>query len=106
MFTSWYHLKLNGKHCRKPHCHNGVVDHLGLCLVRPSSSPIFTAFSESLLRGKRAEANLVYSGVEEGRSKGKIESFQAKVCLAATWREVVKKSQSERKRERESGLAK
>ena len=26
MFTSQYYLKLKGKHCRKPHCHNGVVD--------------------------------------------------------------------------------
>ena len=31
MFTSQYYLKLKGKHCRKPHYRNGVVDHLGLC---------------------------------------------------------------------------
>ena len=29
MFTSQYYLKLRGKHCRKPHCRNGVVDMLG-----------------------------------------------------------------------------
>ena len=29
MFTSQYYLKLRGKHCREPHCHNGVVDTLG-----------------------------------------------------------------------------
>ena len=28
IYCSKYHLKLNGKHCRKPHCRNGVVDHL------------------------------------------------------------------------------
>ena len=22
-------VQLKGKHCRKPHCHNGVVDHMG-----------------------------------------------------------------------------
>jgi hypothetical protein len=32
MFTSYYYLKLKGKHCQKPHCHNRVVDHLGLGL--------------------------------------------------------------------------
>ena len=25
----YYYLKLRGKHCRKPHCRNGVVDTLG-----------------------------------------------------------------------------
>ena len=34
MFTSKYDLNLRGKHCRKPHCRNGVVDTLGL-RIRP-----------------------------------------------------------------------
>ena len=33
IFTSQYYLKLRGKHCRKPHCRNGVVDTLGLVLT-------------------------------------------------------------------------
>ena len=25
-------VQLKGKHCRKPHCHNGVVDTFGPCI--------------------------------------------------------------------------
>ena len=28
IFTSYYYLKLNGRHFRKPHCRNGVVNQL------------------------------------------------------------------------------
>ena len=28
--------QLKGKHCRKPHCHNGVVDTLGCCFILSS----------------------------------------------------------------------
>ena len=32
-FTSYYYLKQKIKHCRKPRCCNGVVNHLGLHLI-------------------------------------------------------------------------
>ena len=32
MFTSYNNFQLKGKHCRKPHCRNGVVDTFEHCL--------------------------------------------------------------------------
>ena len=32
-------VQLKGKHCRKPHCHNGVVDTFELCLSSLSRFP-------------------------------------------------------------------
>ena len=29
-------VQLKGKHCRKPHCHNGVVDKFGLFIYKRS----------------------------------------------------------------------
>ena len=31
-------VQLKGKHCRKPHCHNGVVDMFGPCLFAACKS--------------------------------------------------------------------
>ena len=45
MFTSYYYLKLRCKHCRKKHCHKGVVD-TGILLGRS-----LRTFSDDVLWG-------------------------------------------------------
>ena len=32
-------IQLKAKHCRKPHCHNGVIDTFGLCMLGACSQP-------------------------------------------------------------------
>ena len=50
MFTSQFYLKLKGKHCRKSHCHDWVVDHFGH-KVAPAPTIFFTfIFPGKLLR--------------------------------------------------------
>ena len=60
MFTLWYYLEVKGKHCRKPHCHNGAVDHFGPGLNSLLDLQLFHSCLLSPLRLKKPTVGLFY----------------------------------------------